>query len=70
MSQGRHAYKHKLNWKRCAHTSLDDGGFVAGADGQHFENTACGPEQFLVCVCSHDVNQSLRSTTSQDDQLR
>ena len=52
------------------HTSLYDGGLIAGADRQHFEHSAGGPQgSFLVGVGPHDVDQSLRPTTGQDYQL-
>lgn len=38
------------------HTSLYNGGFVAGANREDFEHTACGPQQLLIAVVSHDVN--------------
>lgn len=51
------------------HTSFYNGRLVAGADGQHFEHTACGPQQLLIGVSPHDVNQCLRATAGQDYQL-
>ncbi len=42
--------------KHILHTSLYNGGFVAGAHREDFEHTACGPQQLLIVVVSHDVN--------------
>ena len=50
-------------------TGFHNGGLIAGADRQHFEHSACGPQQLLVSVGPHDVDQSLRPTTGQDYQL-
>ena len=51
-------------------TSIHDGRFVAGADREHFEHAAGGPQELLIAVVPHDVDQALRTTVSQDDQLR
>lgn len=37
-------------------TGLDNGRFVAGTHREDFEHTACGPQQLLVAVVSHDVD--------------
>ena len=50
-------------------TSLHDGRFVAGAHRQHLEHTAGCPQQFLIAVGSHDVDKSLRTSVSKDDEL-
>lgn len=55
--------------KHILHTSLNNGRFVAGAHREHFEHTACGPQQLLVAVVSHDVNKTLRTSIGKDDQL-
>lgn len=49
------------------HTSFYNGGLVTGADRQNFENTTCGPQELLVGVSPHDVDQCLGATTGQND---
>lgn len=51
------------------HTSLYNGWFVAGAHGEDFEDTARCPKQLLVVVVLHDVNQTLRTSVGENDQL-
>lgn len=55
--------------KHTLHTSLYNGRFVAGTHREDFENTACGPQQLLIVVVSHDVNEPLRTPVGKDDQL-
>ena len=52
------------------HTGLDDGRLVAWANREHLEHSARGPQQFLICECSHDVDQGLGATAGQNDQLK
>ncbi len=51
-------------------TSLNDGRFVTGANWQHFEHSTGGPQQFLICVGPHDVDQSLWASAGQNDKLK
>lgn len=55
--------------KPISHTSLYNGGFVAGAHREDFEHTACGPQQLLVVVVSHDMNETFGAPVGKDDQL-
>lgn len=48
-------------------TSFDNSRLVTGTYRQHFKYTTSGPQQFLICVRPHDVDQSLGSSTSKDD---
>lgn len=52
-----------------SHTGLYNGRFVAGTHREDFEHAACGPQQLLVAVVSHDVNQTLRTPVGKNDQL-
>lgn len=55
---------------QCLHpTSFHDGRLVAGADRQHLQHSACGPQKLLISVGPHYVYQGLGSTTGQNDQL-
>lgn len=54
---------------QCQHTSFYNGRFVTGADRQNFENTTRGPQELLVGVSPHDVDQCLGATAGQNDQL-
>lgn len=58
-----HLYDYLAHTRRCVlhkkhvlHTSLYNGGFVAGAHREDFEHTARCPKQLLIVVVSHDVN--------------
>lgn len=51
------------------HTSLYNGRFVAWAHREDFENTACGPQQLLIAVVPHDVNETFRTSVGKDDEL-
>ncbi len=51
-------------------TSFYDGRLVAWANREHFEHSACGPQQFLICEGPHDVDQGLGTATGQNDQLK
>lgn len=51
------------------HTSLHNGRFVAGAHREDFEHTACGPQQLLIAVVSHDVNKTLGTPIGKNDEL-
>lgn len=51
-------------------TSLNDGRFVTGANWQHFEHSTGGPQQFLICVGPHDVDQSLWASAGQNYKLK
>ncbi len=51
-------------------TSLNDGRFVTGANWQHFEHSTGGPQQFLIRVGPHDVDQSLWASAGQNDKLK
>lgn len=53
----------------CVHTSFYNGRLVAGANREHLEHSACGPQQLLIGEGPHDVDQSLGASTGQDDQL-
>lgn len=61
-------FKH-LNVLETKHTRFYNGRLVTGADRQNFKNTACGPQQLLIGVSPHDVDQCLGATAGQDDQL-
>lgn len=50
-------------------TRFNNGRLVTGADRQNFEDAARRPQQLLVGVSPHDVDQCLRAPTGQDDQL-
>ena len=50
-------------------TSLHNGRLVAGTYGQHFEHAAGGPEQLLITVVAHDLDEGLGSSIGQDDEL-
>ena len=50
-------------------TSLHNGRLVAGTHGQHFEHAAGGPEQLLITVVTHDLDEGLGSSIGQDDEL-
>ena len=43
--------------------------FVAGTDGEHFEQATTGPQQLLIGVEPHDTHQVHWTTTGQDYQL-
>jgi hypothetical protein len=51
------------------HTGFYDGRLVAGADRQHLEHSAGGPQQLLIGEGPHDIHQGLGATAGQDDQL-
>lgn len=51
-------------------TGFDDCRFVAGANREDLEHSACGPQQFLVSEGPHDVDQGLGTTTGQNNQLQ
>lgn len=58
-----------LYCKFIKHTSLYNGRLVTGAHRQNLEDTACGPQQLLIGISSHDVDECLGATTGQDYQL-
>lgn len=51
-------------------TSLNNCRFVTGANWKNFEYSTGGPQQFLVGVGPHDVDQSLWASTGQNDKLK